>query len=87
MSASPRAWPPSMKASARRRGARPRPLSPGSRERFRKLRDDLAKTGNNDGLVKVDRLVGIESAAPSSKRCSSRLIAFSQTSPLPSSPW
>ena len=31
-------------------------------ERFRKLRDDLAKTGNNDGLVKVDRLVGIESA-------------------------
>lgn len=31
-------------------------------ERFRKLREDLAKTGNNNGLAKVDRLVGIESA-------------------------
>lgn len=31
-------------------------------ERFRKLRDDLGKTGNLSGLAKVDRLVGIESA-------------------------
>ena len=31
-------------------------------ERFRKLRDDLGKTGNMEGLAKVDQLVGIESA-------------------------
>lgn len=31
-------------------------------ERFRKLRDDLGKTGNLSGLAKVDQLVGIESA-------------------------
>ena len=31
-------------------------------ERWRKLRADLTKKGDNDGLVKVDRLVGIESA-------------------------
>ncbi|MBI1627115.1 hypothetical protein, partial [Comamonas suwonensis] len=31
-------------------------------ERFRKLRDDLGKTGNMSGLAKVDQLVGIESA-------------------------
>ena len=31
-------------------------------ERFRKLRDDLGKTGNLAGLAKVDQLVGIESA-------------------------
>lgn len=31
-------------------------------ERFRKLRDDLGKTGNMAGLAKVDQLVGIESA-------------------------
>ena len=31
-------------------------------ERFRKLRDDLGKVGNLEGLAKVDQLVGIESA-------------------------
>ncbi|MFS4551371.1 phage tail length tape measure family protein [Comamonas resistens] len=31
-------------------------------ERFRKLRDDLGKTGNVEGLAKVDRLAGVETA-------------------------
>lgn len=31
-------------------------------ERFRKLRDDLGKTGNLEGLAKVDRLAGVETA-------------------------